>query len=121
MLGRVATGPRAGHRVMRLGTDPGAAAVTTGRPRHAHLEASTCTPTPSVPAGAQRLDNLCRYVLGPPVAQDAMELTPDPGVSRLRRPPAPGGEGRAAGGDREDPYAPRSAGRAAAPRASDIG
>jgi hypothetical protein len=38
VLGRVATGPRAGHVVMRLGSDPAAPVVTTGGRRHAHLE-----------------------------------------------------------------------------------
>ncbi len=35
----------------------------------------------------ERLEHLCRYVLRPPVAQDALELTPDGKVLlRLRRP-----------------------------------
>ena len=35
----------------------------------------------------ERLEHLCRYILRPPVAQDAVELTPDGKVLlRLRRP-----------------------------------
>jgi hypothetical protein len=87
VLGRVATGPRAGQRVMRLGSDPGAAAVTTGGPRHAHLEGFDLHANVAVPAGERaRLENLCRFVLRPPVAPDALELTPEGKVLlRLRR------------------------------------
>jgi Putative transposase len=38
VLGRVATGPRAGQRVLRLGSDPTAPPLTSGGPRHAHIE-----------------------------------------------------------------------------------
>jgi hypothetical protein len=38
VLGRVATGPRAGQWVLRLGCDPTAPVLTTGGPRHAHFE-----------------------------------------------------------------------------------
>ncbi len=37
VLGRVVTGPRAGQRVLRLGSNPTAPLVTTGGPRHAHI------------------------------------------------------------------------------------
>jgi pimeloyl-ACP methyl ester carboxylesterase len=38
VLGRVATGPRAGQRVLRLGNDASGPPITTGGPRHAHSE-----------------------------------------------------------------------------------
>ena len=88
VLGRVATGPRAGQRVLRLGSDPTAPLVTTGGPRHAHIEGFDLHANAAVRAGeTERLEHLCRYILRPPVAQDALELTPDGKVLlRLRRP-----------------------------------
>jgi hypothetical protein len=88
VLGRVATGPRAGHLVMRLGCDPEAPVVTTGGRRHAHLEGFDLHANVAVRAGDRtRLEHLCRYVLRPPVARDALELTPQGKVLlRLRRP-----------------------------------
>jgi hypothetical protein len=88
VLGRVATGPRAGQRVLRLGSDPTAPPVTTGGPRHAHIEGFDLHANVAVRAGEnERLEHLCRYILRPPVAQDALELTPDGKVLlRLRRP-----------------------------------
>jgi hypothetical protein len=88
VLGRVATGPRAGQRVIRLGSDPTAPLVTTGGPRHAHIEGFDLHANAAVGAGEnERLENLCRYILRPPVAQDALELTPDGKVLlHLRRP-----------------------------------
>jgi hypothetical protein len=60
------------------GSDPGAVAVTTGGPRHAHVEGFDLHANVTVRAGERaRLENLCRYVLRPPVAQDALELTAD--------------------------------------------
>jgi hypothetical protein len=88
VLGRVATGPRAGHLVLRLGCDPAAPVVTTGGPRHAHLVGFDLHANVAVQAGNRvRLDRLARYVLRPPVAQDALELTAEGKVLlRLRRP-----------------------------------
>ena len=88
MLGRVATGPRAGQRVLRLGNDPTAPVVITGGPRHAHLEGLDLHAATAVRADErERLERLCRYVLRPPVAQDALELTGDGKVLlHLRRP-----------------------------------
>jgi hypothetical protein len=73
---------------MRLGSDPGAAAGTTGGPRQAHLKGFDLHANVAVRAGERaRLENLCRYVLRPPVAQDALELKPEGTVLlRLRRP-----------------------------------
>jgi hypothetical protein len=55
---------------------------------HAHLEGFDLHANVAVRAGERvRLDHLCRYVLRPPVAQDALELTPEGKVLlRLRRP-----------------------------------
>ena len=88
VLGRVATGPRAGQRVLRLGNDPTAPVVITGGPRQAHLEGFDLHAATAVRADQrERLERLCRYVLRPPVAQDALELTGDGKVLlRLRRP-----------------------------------
>jgi len=88
VLGRVATGPRAGQRVLRLGSDPNAPVVTTGAPRHAHREGFDLHANVSVRADRyEQLERLCRYVLRLPVAQDAVGLTPDGKVLlRLKRP-----------------------------------
>jgi uncharacterized protein YbaR (Trm112 family) len=88
VLGRVATGPRAGQRVLRLGADPTAPVVSTAGPRHAHLQAFDLHANVAVRADQRvRLEKLCRYVLRPPVAQDALELTAEGKVLlRLGRP-----------------------------------
>jgi hypothetical protein len=88
VLGRVATGPRAGQRVLRLGSGPTSPVVTTGGPRHAHIEGFDLHANTAVGAGANaRLENLCRYILRPPVSQDSLELTPEGEVLlRLSRP-----------------------------------
>lgn len=88
VLGRVATGPRAGRRVLRLGADPKAAVLTTGGPRHAHSAGFDLHANVAVRAGERlRLEHRCRYVLRPPLAQEALEWTADGKVLlRLRRP-----------------------------------
>jgi hypothetical protein len=88
VLGRVATGPRAGQRVLRLGSDATAPLVITGGRRHAHIEGFDLHANAAVRAGEdERLEHLCRYILRPPVAQDALELTADGKVLlHLRRP-----------------------------------
>jgi hypothetical protein len=88
VLGRVATGPRAGHLVLRLGADATAPVVTSAGPRHAQREGFDLHANTAVRAGdRRRLEHLCRYILRPPVAQEALELTPDGRVLlRLRRP-----------------------------------
>ena len=59
VLGRVATGPRAGQRVLRLGSDPTAPVVTTGGPRHAHIEGFDLHANTAVRAGEnERLEHL---------------------------------------------------------------
>jgi hypothetical protein len=72
----------------RVGSDPTAPLVTTGGPRHAHSEGFDLHANVAVRAGEdERLEKVCRYILRPPVAQDALEVTPDGRVLlRLRRP-----------------------------------
>jgi hypothetical protein len=74
--------------VLRLGSDRTAPPLTTGGPRHAHSEGFDLHANVAVRAGeTERLEQLCRYILRPPVAQDALELAPDGRVVlRLRRP-----------------------------------
>jgi hypothetical protein len=71
-----------------LPVSQGSPPVTTGGPRHAHSEGFDLHANAAVRAGEnERLEHLCRYILRPPVAQDALELTPDGRVLlRLRRP-----------------------------------
>jgi hypothetical protein len=87
VLGRVATGPRAGGRVLRIGRDPAAPVVTADGPLQAHLDGFDLHAGVAVPAGQRaRLERLCRYILRPPIAQDRLELTSEGRVLlRLRR------------------------------------
>jgi hypothetical protein len=62
--------------VWRLGRDPEALWVTSTGPRQAHrdgfdLHANLCVPA----TDRARLEQLCRYLLRPPVAQDRLRLT----------------------------------------------
>ncbi len=88
VTGRVATGPRAGRPVMRIGRDLYAAQITSTGPLPAHLEGFDLHAAVAVPAGdRERLEHLIRYVLRPPIVQEALELTPEGKVLlRLRRP-----------------------------------
>jgi hypothetical protein len=76
VLGRIATGARAGQRVLRVDRNPGAALVTSSGERQAHVGGFDLHANVAVPAGDRtRLEHLARYVLRSPVAQDALELT----------------------------------------------
>ena len=88
VVGRVATGPRAGHSVRRLGANATAPMVSAGGPRHAHREGFDLHGNVAGRAGdRRRREHRCRYVLRPPVAQAALEWTPESRVLlRLRRP-----------------------------------
>jgi hypothetical protein len=88
VVGRVATGPRAGRPVQRLGRDRYAAEITSTGPLHAHLDGFDLHAAVAVPAGDRgRLEHLCRYVLRPPIAQERLDRAPDGAVLlRLRRP-----------------------------------
>ncbi|MFZ1058262.1 MAG: transposase, partial [Candidatus Rokuibacteriota bacterium] len=84
ILGRIALGRRAGARVWRLGHDPEAAWVASTGPRQAHLDGFDLHANVWVPAtNRARLEELCRYLLRPPVAQARLRLTGD-GRIRLR-------------------------------------
>jgi hypothetical protein len=78
VLGRIALGRRAGARVLRLGPEPDARWITAAGPRRAHLEGFDLYLSLPVPVDDRaRLEQLCRYLLRPPVAQDRLSLTAD--------------------------------------------
>jgi Putative transposase len=83
--GRIALGPRAGVRVWRLGDEPDALWVLSTMPRHAHLAGFVLHANVAVPAADRaRLEQLCRYLLRPPVAHDRPRLLADGRVVMLR-------------------------------------
>src|SRR5262249_2944985 len=76
--GRLALGPRAGSRVERLGGDPTAPWVESSRPLQARC--AGCDLHAGVTVAGEdrrRLEQLCRYLLRPPLAQDRLTLRPD--------------------------------------------
>jgi len=74
--GRIALGPRAGTPVRRIGQAPGM--VRSRGPRQAHLEGFDLHANVRVPAHDRaRREQLCRYVLRPPIAKDRLRLTDD--------------------------------------------
>jgi len=76
--GRIALGARAGARVWRVGDDPDAPWVLSTAPRHAHLAGFDLHANVAVPAADRtRLEQLCRYLLRPAVAQDRLRLLAD--------------------------------------------
>ena len=76
--GRVALGPRAGARVRRLGDEPDLGHVTSRGPRHAQLDGFDLHANVWVPPNDRaRLEQLCRYLLRPPLAQDRVRLRAD--------------------------------------------
>jgi hypothetical protein len=76
--GRIALGPRAGARVWRVGGDPEAPRVLSTAPRHAHLDGFDLHANVDAPAADRaRLEQLCRYLLRPAVAQDRLRLVDD--------------------------------------------
>jgi len=76
--GRIALGPCAGARVWRVGDDPDAPWVLSTAPRHAHLAGFDLHANVAVPAADRtRLEQLCRYLLRPAVAQDRLRLLDD--------------------------------------------
>lgn len=76
--GRVALGPRAGARVERVGADPDAPWVESARPLQARCDGFDLHAGVTV-AGEDRgrLEQLCRYLLRPPIAQERLALRPD--------------------------------------------
>src|SRR5712664_2166554 len=78
--GRIALGPCAGARMWRVGDDPDAPWVLSTAPRHAYLAGFDLHANVAVPAAdPTRLEQLCRYLLRPAVAQDRLRLL-DPGA-----------------------------------------
>ncbi len=76
--GRVALGPRAGARVRRLGDEPDLGHVTSRGPRQAQLDGFDLHANVWVPPNDRaRLEQLCRYLLRPPLAQDRLRLRAD--------------------------------------------
>jgi hypothetical protein len=74
--GRIALGPPAGAPVRRIGQEPGT--VRSRGPRQAHLEGFDLHANVRVPAHDRaRREQLCRYVLRPPIAKDRLRLTED--------------------------------------------
>ena len=81
--GRIALGPRARARVWRVGADPNAPWVLSTAPWHAHLAGFDLHANVDVPAADRvRLEQLCRYLLRPAVAQDRLRLLDDGRVVR---------------------------------------
>ena len=72
VVGRVATGPRAGGLVQRVGRDRYVGEIRSTGPLQAHLDGFGLHAAVAVPAGDRaRLEHLCRYVLRPPIAATA--------------------------------------------------
>jgi hypothetical protein len=68
VLGRIATGVRAGQPVLRIGRRADAPLVTRSGKRQAHSEGFDLHVNVAVPAGDRtRLEHLSRYVLRPPL------------------------------------------------------
>jgi hypothetical protein len=86
--GRLALGPRAGARIERLGHDPDAPWVESSRPLQARCD--SCDLHAGVTVAGEdrrRLEQLCRYLLRPPIAQDRLTLRPDGTVVVLLKTP----------------------------------
>ena len=76
--GRVALGPRAGARVRRLGDEPDLGHVASRGPRQAQLDGFDLHANVWVPPNDRaRLEQLCRYLLRPPLAQDRVQRRAD--------------------------------------------
>jgi hypothetical protein len=76
--GRIALGPRAGRRVWRVREEPDAPWVLSSHPRHAHIAGFDLHANVAVPAADRaRLEQLCRYLLRPPVAQERLRRMGD--------------------------------------------
>jgi len=74
----VALGPRSGARVWRVGEEPDAPWVLSNAPRHAHIAGFDLHANVAVPAADRaRLEQPCRYLLRPPVAQDRLRRMGD--------------------------------------------
>ena len=76
--GRLALGPRAGARVERLGHDPDGPWIESSQPLQARCDGFDLHAGVTV-AGEdrRRLEQLCRYLLRPPIAQERLTQRPD--------------------------------------------
>ena len=86
--GRLALGARAGSRVERLGGDPAAPWVESSRPLQTRC--AGCDLHAGVTVAGEdrrRLEQLCRYLQRPPIAQDRLTLRPDGTVVVLLKTP----------------------------------
>ena len=86
---RIATGPRAGRRVMRLGdrVDVEEVAITTG-PRCARTQGFSLHANAAVPApDRRRLERLCRYVARPAIATQRLSELADGRIAYALRHP----------------------------------
>ena len=92
--GRVALGPRAGARVERLGSNSDAPRVESLRPLQARCDGFDLHGAVAV-AGEDRdrLEQLCRYLLRPPIAQERLALRPDGKILDAGAEPAARGGG----------------------------
>ena len=76
--GRSALGPRAGARVLQLGRMPGVPWVSSAGTRQAHLDGFDLHANVAVAANNRDgLEQLARYVLRPPIAQERLTRTAD--------------------------------------------
>jgi hypothetical protein len=76
--GRVALGPRGGARVRRLGAEPDPEAIPSRGRRQAHLDGFDLHANVRVPANDRaRLEQPCRYLLRPPLAQERLQRRAD--------------------------------------------
>jgi hypothetical protein len=76
--GRSALGPRPGARVLQIGRVPGIPWITSTGSRQAHLEGFDLHANVAVAAdNREALEQLCRYVLRPPIAQERLSRTAD--------------------------------------------
>jgi hypothetical protein len=76
--GWIALGPRARARVWRVGEEPDAPWVLSSHPRHAHIAGFDLHANVAVPAADRaRLEQLCRYLLRPRVAQERLRRMGD--------------------------------------------
>ena len=77
LQGRVALGPRAGARVRRLGDESDLGHVASRGPRQAQLDGFDHANVRVPPNDRARLEQLCRYLLRPPLAQARLRLRAD--------------------------------------------
>jgi len=76
--GRSALGPRPGARVLQIGRVPGLPWITSTGPRQAHLDGFDLHANVAVAAdNREALEQLSRYVLRPPIAQERLSRTTD--------------------------------------------